>query len=91
METVFYILAKSVSVAIDVISLSMMVRAFLPLFADVEESSLYMLSVAITEPFVAPIRFVMERLGIGLNTPIDMGFLASYIILCILDLLLPAI
>lgn len=88
---IVYILAKTVSIALDVITISMMIRAFLPIFADVEESSLYMLSVAITEPFVAPVRFIMEKLGIGLNLPIDMGFLAAYLILCVLDLLLPAI
>lgn len=91
METIFYLIAKCVRVALDLISLSMMVRAFMPLFVDVEENGLYMLTVAITEPFVAPVRFVMDKLGIAQNTPIDMGFMAAYIILFLIDLFLPAI
>lgn len=91
METVFYILAKSVRIALDLISISMMVRAFMPLLVDVEENGLYMMTLVITEPIVAPVRYIMGRFGIGTNTPIDMGFLATYLILIVIDLFLPII
>lgn len=91
METIFYILAKCVRILLDIISLSMMIRMLLPLFADVEENRLYMLSVAVTEPLIVPVRFILDRFGIGENTPIDMGFLATYFLLAFIDLFLPVI
>jgi hypothetical protein len=56
-ETIFYILAKSVQVFLDFISLAMMIRWLLPIFADVEENQLFIVSVATTEPIIAPVRF----------------------------------
>jgi hypothetical protein len=90
-ETVFYILAKCVRIILDVISLSMMIRMLLPIFADVEDNRLYMLSVAVTEPLIIPVRIVLDMLGIGENTPLDMGFLTTYFLLAIIDLFLPII
>ena len=91
METVFYIIAKCVRIALDLISISMMIRAFMPLLVDVEENGLYMMTLVITEPIVAPIRYFLGKLGIGTNTPIDMGFMATYLVLILIDLFLPAI
>lgn len=91
MEITLYLLAKSVRIFLDVISLAMMVRVILPLFADVESSPIFALTVAITEPIVIPVRILLQKLGIGQNTPIDMGFMATYLILFIIDLFLPAI
>lgn len=91
METVFYILAKCVRIILDVISLSMMIRMLLPIFADVEDNRLYMLSVTVTEPLIIPVRIVLDMLGIGENMPLDMGFLTTYFLLAIIDLFLPII
>ena len=91
MEFILYLIAKCVRVFLDIMSLSMMIRVLLPLFADVENSPILMITVAITEPFIAPVRILLDKLGIGQNTPIDMGFMATYLILFILDLFLPAI
>lgn len=91
METIFYILAKCVQVVLDVVSLAMMVRAIMPIFADVEESGFYALTVAVTEPFVAPVRFIFAKLNIGQDMPIDIGFFATYLILWVLGMFLPII
>ena len=91
METIFYILAKCVRILLDMISLSMIFRMLLPLFADVEGSPLYMLTVAVTEPLIVPVRFLLDKFGIGTNTPIDLGFMATYLILFIIDMFLPII
>lgn len=91
METIFYFLAKCVQILLDIVSLSMMVRAIMPIFADVEESGFYALTVAITEPFVAPVRFLFAKLNIGQDTPVDMAFFATFIILWVLGIFLPVI
>jgi uncharacterized protein YggT (Ycf19 family) len=90
-ETIFYFLAKCVQILLDIVSLSMMLRAIMPIFADVEESGFYALTVAITEPFVAPVRFLFAKLNIGQDTPMDMAFFATYIILWVLGIFLPVI
>lgn len=91
MELILFLLAKCVRVFLDIISLAMMLRVILPLFADVDNSPFFMFTVAITEPIVMPVRFILDKLGIGLNTPIDIGFMATYLMLFVIDLLLPAI
>ena len=91
METIFYFLAKCVQILLDIVSLSMMVRAIMPIFADVEESGFYAITVAITEPFVAPVRFLFAKLNIGQDTPVDMAFFATFIILWVLGIFLPVI
>ena len=91
METIFYILAKCVQLILDLVSISMLVRAVMPIFADVEESGLYALTVAITEPFVAPVRFIFAKFNIAQDMPIDMAFLATVILLSVVEMFLPAI
>lgn len=69
----------------------MLVRMILPLFTNPEENKIYLLTCYISEPFIAPVRAVMARLGVGQNSPIDWSFFATYIILWVLDLVLPVI
>lgn len=69
----------------------MAIRMILPIFADVEDNRLYIFSVAMTEPFVAPVRFIMDKLGVESNLPIDMGFFVTYLILSFINIFLPAI
>ena len=45
----------------------------------------------ITEPFVMPVRAVMVHFNIGQDSPIDLAFTLTYIILTIVQLFLPAI
>lgn len=90
-ETIFYILAKSVQVFLDFISLAMMIRWLLPIFADVEENKLFIVSVATTEPIIAPVRFLLDKFGIGQDTPFDIGFMATYMLIMLVDLFLPII
>ena len=90
-ETIFYILAKSVQIFLDFLSLAMMIRWILPIFADVEENKLFMVSVATTEPIIAPVRFLLDRFGIGQDSPIDWGFMVTYLLLVTAGIFLPII
>ena len=91
METVFLILAKTVAVAIELAMLAMMIRMLMPLFFNVDDSVIYSLCCCVSEPFIVPVRFVMSKLGIGQNTPFDWAFFVTYLLLFVLQLLLPAI
>lgn len=91
MELILYLLAKSVQIFLDIMSFAMMIRVLLPIVADVENNPIFIFTVAITEPIIAPVRILMDKMGIGNNTPFDMGFMATYLIIFIIGLFLPAI
>lgn len=91
METVFLILAKTVQIVLDVVMLAMFIRMLMPLFFDAEGNIIYGLSCFISEPFIIPVRFIMVKLNVGQDSPIDWSFFASYLILSGLQLILPAI
>ena len=91
MIEVIYILAKTVSVTLSVVSLAMLVRMILPWFVDPMESRIYELSCLVTEPFVLPVRAVMVMLNVGQDSPIDWAFSIAYILIWLLKNLLPAI
>ena len=86
-----YIFAKTVSVIIELVFFAMMIRVIMPFFFDIEESRVYALAYYISEPFVAPVRFVMVKMNWGQDSPIDWAFFMAYMILWVLQSLLPAI
>ena len=91
MSTFIYLLAKTVDVLLGAVAIGMLVRMILPLFTDAESNKLYALSVYITEPFVIPFRFILWKLNIGQNLPIDLSFTVSYMALVLIRMLLPII
>lgn len=91
MQEFFYIIAKTVSIALEVVSFAMIIRMLLPIFIDPTESRIYAITCFVTEPFIAPVRAVMVRLNIGQDSPIDWAFSITYILIWLLSGLLPAI
>ena len=91
MEEILFILAKTVQVTLSLVFFTMCVRSITPLFVNPEESRLYAISCYITEPFVIPTRFILAKLNVGQNTPIDVAFLVSSLIIWLLVNLLPTI
>lgn len=90
METIFYILAKTVSITLEVVSITMMIRMILSLFGS-PENRLYLLTCYMTEPFIIPVRAVMVALNIGQDSPIDLAFFFTSILIWILQVFLPVI
>ncbi len=91
MEAVLYIFAKTVQIIISLVSFSMMIRMLLPIFTDVEENRFYLLSCYISEPFILPVRYVMVKFNIGQDSPIDWAFFTTYLLLGMLEIMLPII
>lgn len=91
MQDFFYIIAKTVAIALEVVSFAMIVRMILPFFVDPMESRIYLVSSYITEPFIAPVRALLVMLNIGQDSPIDWAFSITYILIWLLSGLLPAI
>lgn len=91
MQDFFYIIAKTIAIALEVVSFAMIVRMILPFFVDPMESRIYLISSYITEPFIAPVRALLVMLNIGQDSPIDWAFSITYILIWLLSGLLPAI
>ncbi len=90
MEYFFYIIAKIVSIGLSVLSLAMFLRVILQFFAS-EDSKFVIFCYAITEPFIIPIRVIMDKLNVGQGSPIDIPFFVAYIILTVLQMFLPIV
>ena len=91
MIEILYILAKTVSVILGVVSFAMLLRMLLPFFVNPMESRIYELVFFVTEPFITPVRAIMFKMNIGQDSPIDWAFSVSYIIIWLLRNILPAI
>lgn len=91
MEIFLYLLAKTVAISLDIASLAMLARMLMPIFVDVQENRVYVLSCLVSEPFIAPIRFLLGKFKIGDGAPIDLSFFATYLIIWLIRILLPAI
>jgi uncharacterized protein YggT (Ycf19 family) len=89
--TVLYIIAKVTAILLSAVSLAMILRMLMPIFMNVEDNRLYMFCCLISEPFVIPVRYLMVKFNIGQNSPIDWAFCFSYLILSMLQTMLPVI
>ena len=91
MEQLFHFLASLVALTLDVVSMAMMLRVIFSLFFDGEDSRLAIFLACITEPFIAPVRFLLVKFNILQDTPIDWSFTVSYLLIILLRLILPPI
>lgn len=91
MEVLLYILAKTVSIYLSAVYISMFLRVLLQFFVDVDKNPIYLICCYISEPFIVPFRFILEKLNIGQNSPIDVGYITASIAVCVLSFILPAI
>ena len=91
MEEILLILAKPVELYVAIVVFAMIVRMIMPMLFDVESSRIYLMCCLISEPVIMPVRFLMMKLNIGQNSPIDWSFFATYMILWIIRTMLPAI
>ena len=92
--TVIFLLdffARFISVLLDTVSIAMLIRVFMPFFIDVEGSRLYAFLSIITEPFIAPVRFLLVKFNILQDSPIDWSFTFAYILISLVQSLLPAL
>ena len=89
METLFLILGKTLSIWLGAVSYAMIARMLLPLFVNPEESRIYRISYAISEPAIIPVRSVMAKMDVGQNSPFDIPFTVTYFIILIIRIFLP--
>ena len=96
METVFYLIAKVISLMLGAISLAMSTRVIMQIVArmsayDIEGNSFYIFCYAVTEIFVTPFRYLCAKFNLFMGTPIDAPFFIAYMTIVLLNSILPII
>ena len=91
MTTVLYFIAKLISILLEVVSTAMLIQALMSFFMPGDDNRFYLFLHAITEPFVMPVRFILNKLGLLEDSPIDWSFFTTYMLLSLLEMLLPVI
>lgn len=84
-------LARFITVLLDAVSFAMIVRMLYPIFRNVEDSKIYAFVCCASEPFIAPVRFVLAKFNILQDSPIDWSFTISYLIIILVKAFLPAV
>ncbi len=87
MSTVFTIVADVVVLLLSAVQLAMLVRAILSWF-PIDSNKFVDFLYGITEPFIVPIRLLFQKMNWFQDLPIDVAFMASYLLLSVLSLVL---
>ena len=87
METFFYLLARLFYYLIGAVEICLLIRAVLSWFQGAFIDFLY----TVTETVVAPMRFLLERFETVRQSPIDLSFFATVLVLSFVQIGLQAV
>ena len=88
MNILFYFLSLLAFWLISLIQAMMMVRAIMSWFFMPEESSVLRVLTVLTEPFIVPVRTLLQRIDAIASLPIDISFMVTFFLLSLLQTLL---
>ena len=80
-----------VDLILSAVLFAMLIRAVLNLLMMGEESKFAMLLYMFTEPFILPVRRILERFNLFQGSPLDVSFFLTTVLLAMLQTLLAAI
>jgi len=81
-------LAAFVSALLFVVQTAMFLRAILSWFIPDENNRLVQFLTVVTEPFIIPVRVLLQKLNLFQDTPIDVSFFITYLLLWVITLFL---
>ena len=81
MRIALAILGTTAMVLLSAVELCMLVRAVLSWFPIRDDNPILRFVCMVTEPLIAPIRALFDRLGWFRNFPLDMSFFAAFLLL----------
>ena len=90
MQIILYIIAATVGLALRVIYIAMFIQAILSWFVT-EDHPVMAVLVCITAPIVLPVRALLSRIPALQRIPIDLSFLAAFLLLAVVMNALPAV
>lgn len=91
MEALVRFLVALVSLALSTLQFLMIIRAVLSWLPFDDSSAFVNFIELVTEPFIIPVRQIMERIHFFANLPIDLSFFVAYLLLIFVRVLLPAV
>ncbi len=80
-----------VDILLGAVLFAMLIRAVLSIFMMGEESKLSLLLYYFTEPFILPVRKLLEKIGWFQGTPFDVSFFFATLLLGMLQVILGSI
>ena len=88
MNEIAYVIIRLSITLIGILQLAMFVRAILSWIPGADENRLGDFLYALTEPFIVPIRAILDRIPFFQGFPLDMSFFFTFILLSILSTIL---
>ena len=80
-----YVLSATVHLMLSAVMLAMTARAIMSFIPNAQDTKFFAFVFMISEPIIIPIRFLLYKLNLFQNTPLDISFLLTYIILMLID------
>ena len=75
----------TVQALLSVVQLCFFVRALLSWFPVREDNPILTFTAMVTEPIIAPVRALFDRLGWFRNFPLDMSFFVAFLLVSALE------
>ena len=88
MDLVVTLLKGSVHALFFILEICFLIRAVLSWFPVREDNPILAFVAMVTEPIIAPVRALFDRMGWFRNLPIDISFFVSYLLLMLVQALL---
>ena len=76
-----YIIASVIKITFYVVYFASFLRVFLPFLCDTGTNKIYLFVCLITEPFVIPVRVILQKFNILQGSPIDWAFIITFMLL----------
>jgi YggT family protein len=89
--TLLDIICVSIGIFLSVLELCFFVRAILSFINPEEEGFLAGILYMLTEPVILPVRALLAKLHVGESSPFDLSFFFAFILLSIVNTMLPVI
>lgn len=91
MNLALAILGNTVTVLLSAVELCMLIRALLSWFPIRDDNPILRFVCMVTEPLIAPIRALFDRMGWFRNFPLDISFLVAFLLLSFVNGMLGAV
>lgn len=88
MEFFLYFIRTAAQFLLTVIEIAMFVRALVSFIMPLQGGMLDQFSYAISEPFVVPMRIILERFESVRNLPVDVPFFITFLLISVIQTLL---
>ncbi len=91
MEALINFIVSLISLALSALQFLLMIRAVLSWLPFDDSSPFVNFIIVITEPFVFPVRQLLEKINFFSDLPIDLSLFVAYLLLIFVRVLLPAV